>query len=563
MSATKKGADALLDVLEAWGVDHVFSCPGTTEVPLLDALVGRGSVRFVLTTHESVAVAMADGYARASGRPGVAYLHTNVGLTNGLAHLYSAHTAGSPVVVLTGVKPTATLPHRALTTTPYIRDLARPYCKSDWMTLRPDALVADLHRAFSAAVAAPTGPTFLAIPQDILAADLQPDDARPLPVPPVVRAAPDPATVEAAADLLTGAARPVIIAGGEVARHGAMAAIGELATVLDAPVLAESRRDIEATAIGTDHLNFVGCHDHTSKLVQSADVIFLAGSPTLIEMEPGRFPAFPESAALVHLTEDNLELGRRHVVTVGLHGNARLAVSALLDRVVHLRSTGVPARAENLPEARAAYLDTRRRPALPAGTEPVTVAGLVEALARVAAADDIVVLDAVTTTEPLLDGLPRTTPGSLHATATGSLGWGMGAALGVQLAQPHRTVTCVVGDGVFQFGLPALWTAQAYDLPVRFVVVNNGAYAAVRNGLRRYGGLAAARDHYPLTSIAGVDAATVAHGFGMAAQRAASHAELARSLDEMASNRSPVLVDGPVLVDVVVTDPSQPAASGG
>lgn len=524
------GADALLDVLAAWGVEYVFTCPGTTEVPLLDALVDRTDVRFVLTTHESVAVAAADGYARATGRPGVAYLHTNVGLANGLAHLYSAHTAHSPVVVLTGVKPTATLPFRALTTVPDIRAFARPYCKTDWLTLRPDALVGDLHRVLSAAVAAPTGPAFLAIPQDVLAAEMV---AEPLPVPPVVRAAPDPAGVAAAAQLLAGAERPVLIAGGEIARHGAVEVLGELVTALGAPVVAESRRDLEATAIPTDHPNFAGFHDPASRVLADADVVFLAGSPTCIEMEPGRFPRMPESAALVHLSEEPLELGHRYRAEVGLTGDARLAISALLAAVL-----AGPAPAVH-PEWTAGVRRVIGVPERLSGT--LTVDGVVAELARL---DDVLVVDAVTTTEPLLQGVPRVRAGEFFATATGSLGWGMGAALGVQLARPDRPVTCIVGDGVFQFGVPALWTAQAYDLPVRYVVVNNGAYAAVRNGLRRYGGRAAASGTYPLTAIPGVDAAEVARGFGVAAERVETVAGLAACLAK---------AEGPALVDAVVS----------
>jgi hypothetical protein len=123
---SSNGAEAVLETLRRWGVRRLFICPGSTEVALLDASFAYPDVELVLATHESSAVAMADGYARASGSPGVAYLHTNVGLTNGLSHLHAAQVASSPVVVPPGQKATAIHKRRAVTSSPYLRDHARP-----------------------------------------------------------------------------------------------------------------------------------------------------------------------------------------------------------------------------------------------------------------------------------------------------------------------------------------------------------------------------------------------------------------------------------------------------
>ncbi|MGH3492986.1 MAG: thiamine pyrophosphate-binding protein, partial [Sciscionella sp.] len=151
-------AVALLDLLHDWGVRRVFTCPGSTEAAVLDALVDRDDIELVLTTHESVAVSMADGLARATGEPSVAYLHANVGLGNGLANLYAAQIAYSPLVVLTGIKPAIIQSRAGFTTARRMRDLVGQFVKDDWQSLTADAVVEDVNRAFSLAVTEPSGP---------------------------------------------------------------------------------------------------------------------------------------------------------------------------------------------------------------------------------------------------------------------------------------------------------------------------------------------------------------------------------------------------------------------
>src|SRR5436309_494017 len=198
-SMAPNGATALLEVLRGWGVRRVFTCPGSTEAGFLDASLRYPDVAITLTTHESIAVAMADGHARVAGRPAVAYLHTNVGLANALAHLSAAQLARSPVVLLNGLKATAIQNRGGFTTAPAIRDLVRQYTKWDWQTLRADAIGEDVNRALKVAAAAPRGPTYLGLSQDLL------EEATPVPVPPVARyhvaarARPDPDAIAAAA----------------------------------------------------------------------------------------------------------------------------------------------------------------------------------------------------------------------------------------------------------------------------------------------------------------------------------------------------------------------------
>ena len=531
-------AARLLETLAQWGVERVFCCPGTSEIPLLDAIAGGpAGPEFVLTTHEAVAVSMADGYARASGRIGVAYLHTNVGVANGLAHLYAAQVARSSVAIFAGVKGTATLPHRALTTEPRLLETAAPYVGHAWQNLRAVDLLDDVARALWRTTVVPEQPSILTIQQDHLAARTEPGVA------PAVRSGtrqgPDAAAVRRASALLDAARRPVVVAGSDVARRGAD--LAQLAERLGAPVFAESRRDLERWSFRTDHPLYAGLFEPRAPLLAEADLLVLAGMPTPLELS-AEVAALPPGVPILHLSEDAAEPGRRYVPAGAVVGDTAAVLRALADGV---RPECAPSRREWLARVRKDSAERRARWEAEAPWDGEFSAALaMRTLADVVGGEPVLVLDGVTSTLPLLRFLQRTRADSLFATASGSLGWGMGAAAGVALARGERVVA-VVGDGVVQFGVPALWTVARCRLPVTYVVVNNGRYQAVVAGLEKSNGAASARGEYPLTDISGVDIALLARSFGIEATTVGDAAGLRAALAEEA--------DGPRLIEVRVT----------
>ncbi|MFC9985934.1 thiamine pyrophosphate-binding protein [Microbacterium keratanolyticum] len=553
-------ADDVLDVLRGWQVPYVFCCPGTSETPLLDALAdpanaGRGP-EFLLTTHEAISVSMADGFARASGEVGVAYLHTNVGLANGLAHLYAAQLARSSVALLTGVKGTATLPHRALTTSSRILDTAAPYSGYTWQNLRGEDLMTDIDRVLWKTTVVPEQPAVLTIPQNHIGrtrADSGGFRRR--------RAARQSAHADELKDavaLLQKARRPVIIAGTDIARRGAEAEIERIAERLGAPVLVESRRDLERWAFRTDHPHYAGLFDPRSPLFAEADLLVLAGAPTPLEFSAER-PILPHGVPLLHIAEDAGEPGRRQTPAasiVGDTGAVLRSIRQLLEQESAARRTqGWLDRARGVfATQRAAWAE--QVPVRATGAE-FSAASAMRVLAEELPDDRPVVLDAVTSTLPLLRFIERPRRDTLFATASGSLGWGMGAALGVTLARQERTVA-VVGDGVVQFGVPALWTASHYRIPATYVVVNNGRYQAVIAGLVGINGTAHAEGTYPLTDIGGVDIAALARSFGIGAERVHGSDELRAAL---AADRVRSADDGPYLIEVMVNEAMWPEKS--
>ena len=544
------GAETFLNILQTWGVDYFFGCPGTTEAPILDALVTRKDPTFVLCTHETVATSAADGYARASGRPGVVMLHGNVGLGNAVTYLYSAQTAHVPVIAVNFIKPRSILGRGAFTTTHDHQEMVKQYTKWDWQVLRPESLVEDLERAFRRAMAPPRGPTYLAIPEDLLSEEM---DASGIAgsLPGELSSRPSAVDISRAADLLTDASFPLLIAGSGVAQEEAMEDVVKLARHLSAAVCCENRLHLDFNAYPTEDAHFVGPFQPTADFVQRADVILAMGCKLFVEFIPPPKPWIPPETKLIHLHTDATEIGNLYRPQVGLCGSVKAGLEDLLsalssrleEQVLPQREKEVLRLHEAFVGRRDDYFDAVKK------SQPLKVGSLARELTGVVDSSSTLVLDATTSNDTMVEYVPRHHTKSFYASSTaGSLGWGMGAALGVKMGSPDRRVICVVGDGVFMFGAPALHTAAKHNLPIVFVVINNSMYAAVKAGLLRYGGQAADKGIFPGADIGGPDYAAIAKGFGVSAFKVASNKDLPR-LSQVIRE-----ADGPVLVEVV-TDP--------
>ncbi|WP_147376222.1 thiamine pyrophosphate-binding protein [Micromonospora radicis] len=532
-------ADTMLDVLRDWGIDRIFSCPGSTEAAVLDALTGRTDPRLVLTTHESVAVSMADGLARATGNPTVAYLHANVGLTNGLSHLYAAQLAHSPVVVLNGVKHRSVQSHDGFTTARRMAELVQQYVKSAWQSQTAQLVPEEVNRAIRASVTEPVGPVWLALAQDLL-------EQRWTGTAPDVsafrfecRGAPAPDAVRAAADLIRAAERPLLVAGNEVARSDAVDGVVRLSERCGIPVLHEELRSFERPGFPTDHPHFRGRYHPQHPLVRAADVIVFLGVRLFNEFEPPTSPQIPPAARVVHAHPDPRRLGELHGVDVALTGDQELVVSALLTALPDTPTRQVPPRPGDEPRPTGGPRTGRR----------LRTTDVIEVLTDVLR-DHVLVADATTAGDELQRRAVQRGPEDFFTTGSGSLGWGMGAALGVQLGLPHRRVAAIVGDGVFQFGIPALWSAARDRIPVTYVVLNNEGYAAVGRALRRLDGRAVRVDDYPGVDIAGPRIAEVSTAMGVPGSRVETLTELR---ERLVASRD---VEHPVLVEVM-TDPAE------
>lgn len=549
----ESGAAELVHLLEAWGVRHIFTCPGSTEAAFLKAASASEDIELILTTHEAIAVSMADGRSRVAGSPSIAYLHTNVGLTNGLSYLFAAKLAHSPVVVLNGLKSTAIQNRGGFTTTEHMRDFVRQYVKSDWQVLSPTAVLEDVNRALKISTTEPQGPTWVGLSQDLLEAPVpraRPDAERSR-VP--GRTRPARQQLEEAARVLSAGTRVLIVAGAEARTPEDVEELRILAEILDAAVVEEDRRTAERLVFPTGHRSYAGRYSISRQSVSNADVVFLAGARSFIEFEPVANPDLPASATLIHLYPDPAELGKLYGTDIPLAGT----VAETLHELNEILRASAQAPARSTAHLEAAVEENARLTAITLERPPSTAADAGDALSvrevmlslpGTVPSGVTVIADAITSNGLVFLAAEQMEDVQVLASASGSLGWGVGAALGAQLGDPNRRVLAVLGDGGFQFGLPGLWTAARYDIPTIFLVINNQSYAAVGAAVRRFAGTLTDDERASFVDLSGADLAAIASGFGIPGVRARTLSELSEALREAFERRGPSVIE-------VMTDP--------
>jgi benzoylformate decarboxylase len=546
------GAQLIVKTLEAEGVRHVFGNPGTYEIELLDSLVGHPSITYLLSLHEQATVSMADGYARVTGRPAFVNLHGVVGTTNGLGALFTAAKDRTPLVVTAGVHDTRHLFRDGYGELPGLVPSVRPYTKHAVQVPRLDRIPEELVRAFKVAATSPSGPTFLAIPRDFFTETA----AVPIPDPAgfrlPTRVPPNPDDVDRAADLLLAAERAVLVAGGDVHGDGGSPLLAELAELLALPIFSEHFPAF--LGVATTHPHYLGLYAPGHPEVAGAGAVLGVGCRMFVEPEPPRGAMVPEGAAVVHVHRDPWEVARVWPTTVGLVADARSALAALLTaarrRMTASQAAAIARRRPARAAARAAW-DAGRRAlrAEDSSATPIKPWRVASELSRVLPADGLVVNQAVTMGNYILNLVDFSRPGAHAMTASTYMGWATGAAIGMKLGAPARPVVCCVGDGGLVYGAQALWTAAHDRVPVVFLVLDNQRYGAIRSFLHDRGGEARRAARYPGAELLDppLDLVRLAEGLGVEAVRIERPEEIRPALERALGGSRAIVLD--VLID--------------
>jgi benzoylformate decarboxylase len=484
--------DVLLEVLRTEGVTHLFGNPGSTELPLIDALAEADDLHYVLGLQEATVVGMADGYAQATGRPAFVNLHTSAGLGNAVGNLTNARANRSPLVVTAGQQDYRHIATDPLLSGPLV-DLAGGAVKWSHEVRTAGELGTILRRAFHDAVVPPAGPVFAALPMDLLDQDAG-DRAPPASTIHPVGVA---SGLEELADLLCapGTGRVAIVVGDAVATSGAVAAAVALAEALGAPVHGSPLHG--QGVFPPTHPLWQGMLNPAATAIRAVlegyDRVLLVGEQAFMVYPYTPGPAVPPEVELLHLSPDPGQLGRAWPVRLGVAGDPRASLEALLPLVIARADAGAAADALAAAGTRRAneieQLEVTARSRY--GAAPMDPMAAAHALVRAMPPDSLVVDEAITTGVYVRGFHHWTEPGNYFFCTGGGLGWGMPAACGVSLAHGGAPVLCVVGDGSAMYSPQALWTAAAEGLPVVFAVVNNRQYKILKGYLARMDGAAA------------------------------------------------------------------------
>lgn len=552
------GGDITCETLRAWGVRHVFGNTGAYEAGFVDALVGYPDIQYVLGLHEGPVMAMADGYARATGRTAFVNVHSITGTANALGLIVNAAADASPVVVSVGFSGRDGDTLGVFTETDKLEMVPALYTKLSFRASEPANLAESMRHAFQLAELPPSGPVFIGVPMDVwsgkvASADIIPADRSRLDA--VIP--PDPVAVARAVDLLASAENPLLVAGAELPRRtGGLEAMVALADRLGATVSGDTAASRSSLGFPADHPRYLGDLRRAIAPATPFDVVVLAGTSRL-SLARGGHPLIPTGAQIIEfgLREDHL--ARSWPADLLLYADPGETLRRI-DAGLAARSLDKAKIASRA--AAGAVLANARRKAIADrladvhDDNPIAPERLAQEIDKALAADALVVTEGVSSDGAIRDHVrfDQVHGGRRHLISSGgSLGWGVGAGVGAKLGVPDKQVAVLLGDGSFQFGMQALWTAARFKLAMIVVIFNNRAYQANRwaiNGLRARG---ATSGHYIGISLddPDIDHVGIARAYGHDGERVTDPDELPAALARaVAAERA----GGTWVLDVVI-----------
>ncbi len=543
------GRSAFLALLRDEGITHLFGNPGTTELPIMHALKEHPDLTYVMAMQESLVVAIADGFSRASGRLVACNVHVAPGLGNAMGSLYNAHFTGTPMILTAGQQEQGHGLMEPLLYGPLVR-MAEPLVKWAVEVTRLEDLPRIVRRAAKIATTPPTGPVFISLPGDILNSEAGIELGRSTRVD--TRVKPSDEALQALVQRILKAERPVIIAGDEIVKSDALQEAASLAETLGCPAYQQS------APYGAQFLSespcFMGALTRLQKQVREVlaphDLMIVLGADPLRMSVHSEVDPLPQAMPILQIGLVEWDLAKNYGAEIALKADVKETLRALIPALKTAGGTALQARAKQGVAALASKNWSARRATLVAqiseskDRSPIDPDWL--ALQVVDAMPDhgILVDEGLTSSRHINALRPHRDRYGYHALASGGIGWGLPAAVGVSLANPERPVVCFSGDGSAMYSIQALWTAAHHRLPLTVVIVNNGGYRIIKQRLLAFHG----DDHYVGMDFVDpkVDFTAMAKALGLEALRISDPGELKTKLSW--AFRSP----GPKLIEVMV-----------
>ncbi|MBN9113576.1 MAG: benzoylformate decarboxylase [Pseudonocardia sp.] len=517
--------DAFYEVLRSYGISTIFGNPGSNELPLLSDL--PADFRYIHALQEGAAIGMADGYARATGRPALVNVHAAGGTGNAMGNLTNTQAGHVPVIVTSGQQARRYAALEALLTNVDAPTLAKPLVKWSNEPLRPQDVPYALSKGILLATSAPAGPVYLSLPLDDWDADADADALAQLTVRAIYG---NPVVAEASLDLLrdrlTASSNPVMILGPGTDDAAGWDGATRLAESLALPVFVAPSPS--RCPFPTRHPNYRGILPSdipgvASKL-EGHDLIAAFGTAIFRYHVFADGDYLPPGAELWSVTSDPDEAARAPV--------GRALIGNPSDALVRLADTTL---AGERPPLTA---PARPRPLNEAGPE-FSADAIIGAL-DAATDENTVIAHEWTSVDTTWDRFDLSRPGSLYFPDAGALGWGLPAAIGLQLGHPSRRVLAILGDGALHYTVSALWTAARYRVPVVFVVARNQEYAALKNFAQ-----VMQLEGVPGLELPDIDITGIAEGYGIPATRVVSLSQLTTDVEAALSGDGPHLVEVP------------------
>ena len=551
MAEIMTGKMALLEMLKAEGVTHIFGNPGTSEAPIIDMLPDYPEFTYIMALQESVAVGMGEAYARATQKPSLVSLHVDSGLANGIALMLDALNSGTPMVVTSANYDI----RKVVEGTTDLAELVKPVTKWSIQLTHPDQIPGAIRRAFNEANTHPKGPVYIGLTANAL------EDSAEMNIIPSRytsdKIRPDLDSIEQAADSLIKAENPVLIVGDRVSDDDAVGEAVRLAEMLGLPAYQFRGAEVSFPTTHKQYLGILNLRNSANReSLKACDTVIAVGMNAFEELFYWGDVILNEESTLIHIDSSAVNIGKSEPTNIGIISHCKMGLQELnhnvSDKIRTIDSSIIEKRLQRTLDEKKykqdSFVESTKNKW---NDKPMSVARMMHEFVAGLPENAVVVDDSISNraiVREYLEGIER---GDIVGYRGQSIGGGIGVTMGAQCGYPDRKVFGLIGDGSAMMTVQGLWTAVNDNIPCVFVILNNGMYRVLKVNFNIYQqdilNVEPAGGSLPYSDFPSpFDMAAIAKSMGMESERITDPEDIKDAVVRASK------LDKPVLLDIVI-----------
>lgn len=551
MAEIMTGKMALLEMLKAEGVTHIFGNPGTSEAPIIDMLPDYPEFTYIMALQESVAVGMGEAYARATQKPSLVSLHVDSGLANGIALMLDALNSGTPMVVTSANYDI----RKVVEGTTDLAELVKPVTKWSIQLTHPDQIPGAIRRAFNEANTHPKGPVYIGLTANAL------EDSAEMNIIPSRytsdKIRPDLDSIEQAADSLIKAENPVLIVGDRVSDDDAVGEAVRLAEMLGLPAYQFRGAEVSFPTTHKQYLGILNLRNSANReSLKACDTVIAVGMNAFEELFYWGDVILNEESTLIHIDSSAVNIGKSEPTNIGIISHCKMGLQELnhnvSDKMRTIDSSIIEKRLQRTLDEKkykqGSFVESTKNKW---NDKPMSVARMMHEFVAGLPENAVVVDDSISNraiVREYLEGIER---GDIVGYRGQSIGGGIGVTMGAQCGYPDRKVFGLIGDGSAMMTVQGLWTAVNDNIPCVFVILNNGMYRVLKVNFNIYQqdilNVEPAGGSLPYSDFPSpFDMAAIAKSMGMESERITDPEDIKDAVVRASK------LDKPVLLDIVI-----------
>ncbi|MFL2644126.1 MAG: thiamine pyrophosphate-binding protein [Dehalococcoidia bacterium] len=548
MAEIMTGKMALLEMLKAEGVTHIFGNPGTSEAPIIDMLPDYPEFTYIMALQESVAVGMGEAYARATQKPSLVSLHVDSGLANGIALMLDALNSGTPMVVTSANYDI----RKVVEGTTDLAELVKPVTKWSIQLTHPDQIPGAIRRAFNEANTHPKGPVYIGLTANALEDSAEMNIIPSRYVSDKIR--PDLDSIEEASDALVNADNPVLIVGDRVSDDGAVDEAVKLAEMLGLPAYQFRGAEVSFPTTHQQYLGVLNLRASANReYLRSCDTVLTVGMNSFEELFYWGDVILSEKSTLIHIDSSAVNIGKSEPTHIGIISHCKTGLQELnhniSDKIKTLDSSVIENRLRRTLDDKKYKQDSFVESTKSKWNhKPMSVARMMHEFVSGLPENAVVVDDSISNRGIVREYLEGVERGDIVGYRGQSIGGGMGVTMGAQCGYPDRKVFGLIGDGSAMMTVQGLWTAVNDNIPCVFVILNNGMYRVLKVNFNIYQqdilNVEPAGGSLPYSDFPSpFDMAAIARSMGMESERITDPEDIKDAVIRASKSDKPMLLD--------------------